>query len=244
MPGVRNPYLRGVRTRLPALAILLAALLAGCQAEDDLTFSDQADAICEDQYADFANSLALTGTVSGPEQAAAARAELDEATDEATQKLTALAPPAESAEQFEAYLAARRIDRAARARSIAAELGLSVCAQEMESDDIDVVEEALEETFTDPDLICTKHYTARFLQEVFGSEETCALAPPSELPTEVELKRIRGSEGELAVADAVLRGGTYDGRRVTTVLLYQRSDPVITDLMGIDFSRPPPPAGS
>ena len=244
MPGARNPYVRGVRIRLTALAALLAALLAGCQGETEPTFADDANSACEDQYADFANTLALTGLVSGPRAAAATRRELAEATAEATAKLGELEPPPESAESFEAYLFARRAGKTREARSIAAEIGLSVCAQEMESAEADTVEEGLEETFTDPEPICPKHYTARFLEEAFGSEEECALAPEDDLPTAVELTGVRGSAGEFAIADAVLEGGAFSGRRVRAILLYQRSDPVITDLTGLDFSPRPPPAGS
>ena len=114
----------------------------------------------------------------------------------------------------------------------------------MDREDVDVVEAALDVVFTEPDLTCVDHYTARFLSGAFGSQEKCALAPAGELPTEAEVRRVSrlGGRGRGRGRDPQGRSTRRPPRHC--VLLYQRSDPVITDLMGISFSRRPPPAGS
>jgi hypothetical protein len=269
MPGVPNPYVRGVRTLLTALAALLAALAAGCQGETDLTFADEANSICEGQYADFANSLALTGYVSDREEDAAARQEREEASAEATAKLAELEPPAADADDFRAYLAERRAQqetaatarralesgdtagfRAAdlallghdrRLRGFEERLGLDVCAQVLDEEAQDAVREVLEEAFLESDPGCDV-FTVRFTREALGSPEACELLADDLLPDAISIRAVRGSEGEVASAEVRLSGGPDDGAVYGVRLLYERSDPVIADMLRI--SRRQPRAGS
>lgn len=269
MPGDRNPYVRGVRIRPTLLAVLLAALIAGCQGETELTFAEEANEVCEGQYADLANSLALTGYISDTREDIALRQEREEASAEATAKLTQLDPPAADADDFRSYLAersaqqktaaaARRALQAGddagfrtadavllqhdrRLRGFETRLGLDVCAQDLDSEAQDAVREVLDAAFLEEDPGC-EIFTVRFARKALGSEEACELLADDLLPEAIAIRAVRGSEGEIASAEVHLDGGPDDGAVYGVRLLYERSDPVITDMLRI--SRRPQPAGS
>jgi hypothetical protein len=258
-----------VRIRLTALAALLAAVLAGCQAETEVTFAGEANSICEGQYADFANSLNLIGYVSSIEDDAAAREEREEASAEATAKLNELDPPPEDAGDFRAYLAeraaqqesaaaARRAlesgDQAAfraaelallrhdrRMRGLEAKLGFDICAQQLDEEAEDNVRDVLGEAFLEEEPRCGV-FTDRFVRKALGSPEACELLADDVLPESISIRAVRGSEGELASAEVHLEGGPDDGAVYGVRLLYDRWYPAISDMLRI--SRPPQPAGS
>lgn len=188
-----------MRTRLTALVLLLAALATGCQEEVQLTFADEANEICESQYADFANSLALTGVASNTGEAVKARQEREEASAEATAKLADLDPPEKDAAEFRAYLAERAAQQATasrarralasgngsafrradialaahdeRLRELETKLGFDVCAQELEEEDAEEVVELLEEAFLESEPRCRDNFTVRFMREALGISE-------------------------------------------------------------------------
>ena len=266
-----------MRTRPIAFAALLAALAglaAGCQAETELTFADEANEICEGQYADFANSLALTGVVSNTEEDVKARQEREEASAEATAKLADLEPPDAEAADFRAYLA-ERFDQQATAsqarRALASgaraafrradialaehdremhrletKLGFDVCAQELDDEAVEAVDELLEEAFLEEEPRCRDNFTVRFMREALGvseaEEDECEPLVDDLLPESVEIAAVRGSEGEIASAEVGLEGGPADGRVIGVRMLYEHEEPVIADVLWI--SRPRPPAGS
>ena len=268
MPGVRNPYVRGVRLHLTVLAIGLAALLTGCQGESETTFAGEANLICEGQYADFANSLASIGYVTSRAEDAATREERVEASAEATAKLAELEPPPEDEDVFRAYIAERRSqqvtavaaqralesgdDAAFRAAELAllqhdrrmrgyeARLGLDICAQDLDEEAEDAVREVLEAAFLEAEPDCDV-FTPYFTRKALGSPD-CELLADDLLPEEISIRALRGSEGEVASAEVHLTGGPDDGAVYGVRLLYDRWAPAISDLLRI--SRPPPPAGS
>jgi hypothetical protein len=203
MPASFNPYLRAMHLPQKPLAALLVTLLAilaaGCQGETEFTFADEANSICEGQYADFANSLALTGLVKSIEEDVRARREREEATAEATSKLSELDPPESEAADFRAYLAARydQQDLSARARQALAtgdtsayraadlalieadrrlrrfeqRLGFDVCAQDLSETAEQAVRDQLEEIFLEEDLNCPFNFSTRYLREGLGVSE-------------------------------------------------------------------------
>lgn len=260
-----------MRTRLtPVLLAALVLVAAGCQGDDDPSFAAEADAVCEAQYADFANTLAVTGVVSNLEEDIAAREERDEARRAATAKLGGLSPPPPDAADFRAYLDERRSqeqteaaaiqalrtgDRAAfeeadlallahdrELRRLEAKLGLDVCAQDLADAAADAVEEVLVEAFTEEDAGCPDNYTERFLRQALSAEEECELLEDDLLPETIAVRAVRGSEGEVASAEVRIEGGPHDDSVFGVRLLYDRTRPVIADMLRI--SRPPPPAGS
>ena len=265
MPGVHNPYVRRVRTRLTALAVLLTALAAGCQGETDLTFADEVNEICEGQYADFANSLALTGVVSNSEEDIKARQEREEASAEATAKLVDLEPPEADAADFRAYLAERYDQQATaslarralasgdgaafrradvalaehdrRMQALENKLGFDVCAQELDEEATEAVDDLLEEAFLESEPRCSDNFTVRFMREALGlteaEEEECESLTDDLLPDDIGISAVRGSEGEIASANVRLQGGPGDGRVIGVRMLYEHEEPVIADILWI-----------
>ena len=259
----------GMRTRPTALLVVLAALLAGCQAESEPTFADEANAICEGQYADFANTMALTGVVSDTSEDVSSRREREEASAEATAKLADLDPPRADAPAFRLYLversdqqetaaAARRAlasgDEAAfraaelalvkhdrRLRGLEAQLGFEVCAQDLEEEAEEEVHVLLEEAFLEEEPYCEDTFTVRFMREALDlseDEEDCAPLAHNLLPADIDVTAVRGSEGEVASAEVQLHGGPLDGREIGVRMLYDRTEPVVADVLWI--SRRPP----
>lgn len=242
--------------------LILAGVLAACGGDDtegegeDL--ASQANAICFDAGKQVTGINLDLGYDQDAQDTIQKVDAVRSVREEALPELEALAPPADQAEDFDAYLAQRQetIDlvepqlkalesgdeeqiattgsevQASSEKSVklAAELGLTGCDNELPSEDADAAEEVLREhlTTSDPATSCSTDelVTEVYLEETLGGAEACEKVQqrgtdnPENLPTDIEVTKVEGTDGSSAFIEFEDVGGRFDGEPATATLYF------------------------